>query len=235
MSTNFGPKLVFDIETIGNDFNGLDEMSKEYMLKYAEDDEERDNIKESLGFYPLTGEAVVIGILNPETQGGCVFVQNDKNKTKLPAEIDKGIKVEEGSEKEILEKFWETIKSYNCFISFNGRGFDVPFLMTRSAILGIKPTKNLMSNRYLSLQQQSAKHIDLFDQMTFYGAVRKKFNLHMWTRAFGIKSPKEEGITGYDVTDLFKKGDILKIAEYNLRDLRSTAELYEKWEKYMNI
>ena len=40
-------------------------------------------------------------------------------------------------------------------------GFDCPFLMMRSAILGVKPTRNLMPNRYYMT------HIDLLDQLTF--------------------------------------------------------------------
>ncbi len=30
------PKIVFDIETVGQDFELLDETSKEYFLKFAE-------------------------------------------------------------------------------------------------------------------------------------------------------------------------------------------------------
>ncbi len=111
----------------------------------------------------------------------------------------------------------------------------MPFLMIRSAILGIKPSKNLMSNRYLSLQKYDAVHVDLFDQLNFYGAVWKKFNLHMWTKAFGIKSPKEEGITGEDVNRIYKERKFLDIARYNLGDLKATKELYEKWDKFINI
>ncbi len=92
-----------------------------------------------------------------------------------------------------------------------------------------------MSNRYLSLQKYDAIHVDLFDQLTFYGAVRKRFNLHFWAKAFGIKSPKEEGITGDDVGRLYKEGKILEIAKYNAGDLKATKELYEKWEKYLNL
>ncbi|MBI5401527.1 ribonuclease H-like domain-containing protein [Candidatus Wolfebacteria bacterium] len=227
-------KLVFDIETIGLDFETFDKTSQEYMVKFAEDESEKKEIKERLGFSPLTGEIVAIGILNPDTNKGAVYLRAD-DKQLLNNDLEKGITVEIGSEKEILEKFWETAKKYNYFISFNGRGFDVPFLMIRSAILGIKPSKNLMSNRYLSLQKYDAIHVDLFDQLNFYGAVWKKFNLHMWTKAFGIKSPKEEGITGDDINRLYKEKKFLDIARYNFGDLKATKELYEKWSKFINI
>jgi len=235
MSTSFGQqKLVFDIETIGVDFESLDKISQEYLLQYAESEEEEEETKERLGFYPLTGEVVAIGILNPDTNRGAIYLRNEKGGMSNE-DLEAGIKIETGTEKEILEKFWETIKPYNYFISFNGRVFDAPFLMIRSAILGVKPSKNLLSNRYLNSQKYDAVHVDLLDQLTFYGITRKKFNLHFWAKAFGIKSPKEEGITGDDVSRLYKEGKILEIAKYNLGDLKATKELYEKWNNYLNL
>ena len=101
--------------------------------------------------------------------------------------------MKQAQKKEILEKFWNTVKSYREIITFNGRGFDCPFILIRSAVHKIKPTKDLMPNRY------NGTHIDLLDQLTFYGASRRRFSLDMWCKTFGIKSPKEEGITGYDI------------------------------------
>lgn len=252
MSSNL-QKLVFDIETVGVDFDSLDKVSREHIKTIAERyDKDLDEEKERLSFSPLTGKVVAIGVLNPDTDKGAVYLQtNDQLLARLseppsrPTEVglgttandqlEEGITIETGSEKEILEKFWETAKRYNIFISFNGRAFDVPFLMIRSAILDVKPSKNLMSNRYLSSQPYNAVHVDLLDQLTFYGAVQKKFNMHFWTKAFGIKSPKEEGIAGDDVGRLYKEKKYLEIAKYNLGDLRATKELFERWEKYINI
>ncbi|PIU99123.1 3'-5' exonuclease [Candidatus Wolfebacteria bacterium CG03_land_8_20_14_0_80_36_15] len=227
-------KIVFDIETVGVGFETLDKISQEYLLQYAESDEEEQETKERLGFYPLTGEIVAIGILNPDTDKGAIYLRTNNQQLKTK-NLEEGVTIETGTEKEILEKFWQTTKSYNYFISFNGRGFDVPFLMIRSAILGVKPAKNLMSNRYLSSQKFDAIHVDLLDQLTFYGAFRKRFNLHFWTKAFGIKSPKEEGITGEDIKKLYQEGKFLEIVKYNYGDLVATKELYKKWNEYLNL
>lgn len=224
--------LVFDIETIGVDFEKLDKFSQKYIAQWTENEEELEEAKDRLSFSPLTGEIVAIGIFNPETEKGAVYMRAP-GVNNLPKEIDKGVGLETGDEKEILQKFWETVKRYDSFVSFNGRAFDVPYLMIRSAILGIKPSKNLMSNRYLASQSFGASHIDLLDQLTFYGAVRKKFTLHFWTKAFGIPSPKEGGITGDDVGEFFKTKKYFEIAKYNLGDLRATAELYKKWRAYL--
>jgi predicted PolB exonuclease-like 3'-5' exonuclease len=138
-------------------------------------------------------------------------------------------------EKEMLEKFWQGVKNYKEFVSFNGRQFDVPFLIIRSAINKIRPSLNLMSNRYLKFQNYGIKHIDLQDQLAFYGAVRRKGNLHLYCNAFGIRSPKSEGVSGDDVGRLFKNREYRQIAEYNSWDLIATAELYERWEKYIKF
>ena len=134
-----------------------------------------------------------------------------------------------GEEKEILEQFWKDIGHYNQFITFNGRGFDCPFIMLRSAILQVQPTRNLMPYRY-----DTSIHCDLLEQFTFYGALRK-FNLDFYCKSFGIESPKAHGITGLDIKKLYEEKRFREIAEYNLGDLKATAELFRRWEKYLNI
>jgi DNA polymerase elongation subunit (family B) len=220
-------QIIFDIETVGKDFESLDKATQEYLLRYAETEDEKEEIKDRLSFYPLTAEVVAIGLLNPDTQKGLVFFQTT-GEPLLPFEED-NIRYETGTEKEILEKFWDVIKDYNQFITFNGRGFDCPFILIRSAIHRIKPKKDLMPSRYNNM------HVDLLDQLTFYGATRRRFSLDMWCRAFGIKSPKEGGITGYEVKDLFKAGKYIDIARYCVGDLRATRELLSYWENYIRF
>jgi DNA polymerase elongation subunit (family B) len=218
-------RIIFDIETVGKDFETLDSPTQEYLLKYAGTEDEKEEIKERLSFYPLTGEIVAIGMLDPDTQKGKVFFQNVGDPL-LPFEED-GVLYETGSEKEILNKFWTVIKGYSQFVTFNGRSFDCPFILIRSAVYKLKPRRDLMPNRY------GDTHIDLLDQLTFYGAARKRFNLDMWCRVFGIKSPKGDGITGDEIKALFKAGRYLDIARYCVGDLRATRELLVWWENYI--
>lgn len=222
------PKIIFDIETVGQDFELLDETSKEYFLKFAETDEKKEEAKNSLSFYPLTAQIVTIGMLEAETDKGFVYYQNGGGK---PEKFTEGNAIFiSGSEKELLANFWAQIKNYSPFITFNGRLFDCPFVMIRSAINGVRPTKNLMPYRY-----SHTEHVDLSDQLTFYDALRRKFSLHMWCNAFGIRSPKEDGITGLQVKDLFKEGRYKDIAKYCLGDITATKELYKYWEKYLRF
>lgn len=240
MSTFPSNKLVFDIETVGVDFDSLDETTQNSLTRWikkessseAEYQEALQELKSGLGFSPLTGEIIVIGVLDCNKNQGVVYFQAPGEK--IDEFNENGITFKQTTEKEMLEKFWQGAKEYDEFIGFNSRGFDVPFLIVRSAVHGVKPTRDLMEGRYL-YQQRDAKHIDLQDQLTFYGAVRKKGNLHLWSRAFGIKSPKEEGVTGDEVGILFKEKKFLEIARYNAGDLKATKELYERWNTYFNL
>jgi len=234
-------KLVFDIETIGEDFDLLDQVSQDSLTRWIKKESKSDEeyakelaeVKNGLCFSPLTGQIVAIGVYDVEKDKGAVYFQAPDGSV-IDSE-EGNIKFRVLGEKEMLQQFWNLAEKYDEFVSFNGRTFDVPFLFARSAIHSIRPTKNLMANRYLSSQPKNAKHIDLLDQLTFYGAVRRKGNLHLWSRAFGIKSPKAEGISGDDVGALFKEKRFLDIAKYNVGDLQATKSLYEYWEKYLKI
>ena len=232
-------KLIFDIETIGDNFDDLDSATQEALTRWIKKDSENEEeyakaleeLKSGLGFSPLTGQIVAIGVLDYEKNQGVVYFQAPGENLKDFQE--ENITFKPCSEKEMLENFWKGVEKYNEFITFNGRGFDAPFLAVRSAVHKIKATKDLMSNRYLNSQKFGATHIDLFDQLTFYGAVRRKGGLHLWCRAFGITSPKAQGVTGDDVASLFKEKKYKEIARYNVGDLTATKELYDYWKNYI--
>jgi hypothetical protein len=234
--------LIFDIETIGEDFEQMSEATKKSLTHWIKrqvgDDGEKqrlllNEIKDSLGFSPLTGSIAAIGVYDSVKNRGVVYYQapmieekewNDENFVFKPR-----------TEAEMLQSFWQGAEKYDEFVSFNGRSFDVPFLMMRSAVHRIKPSVNLMSNRYLRLQAKHARHIDLYDQMSYYGAVRRKGNLHLFCQALGIKSPKAGGITGDDINRLFKEQKYKEIAEYNSWDLIATWELFKIWSEYLDV
>jgi len=221
---------IIDIETAGCDFDSLDEVSKEYLLKFAEGDEEENEVKESLSFFPVTAQVVAIGLSEFETDKNYVIYQNGPEPA-APLKENEAVFVPAKDETGLLQLFWSKLKDYQKIVTFNGRGFDCPFLMIRSAINKIKPGKNLMPNRYAS----DTTHIDLLDRLTFYGSTRRRFSLHMWCKAFSIESPKEGEVSGYQVKDLFGQGKYLEIARYCLGDIVATKKLYEYWEKYINI
>ena len=226
--------LLFDIETVGVEFETLSDSQKEFLLRYAETEKDLvkreeliDEAKRYLSLYPYTAMIVAIGLLNTDTEKSVVLYENGKDEEWSVEE--KTIKYKPYSEEEMLKYFWKYVSKAEKVISFNGRYFDLPFLMIRSAINKIKPTSNLMKYRY-----DSSHHIDLLEQLTFFG-LTKKFNLDFYCHAFGIISPKSKGITGMEVKELYRAGRIKDIAIYCGEDVKATYELFKIWNKYLNI
>jgi uncharacterized protein YprB with RNaseH-like and TPR domain len=226
--------IVFDIETAGVDFEMLSESQREFILRYAEKEKDEEirnekiaDAKRYLSLYPFTASVVAIGLLRTDTASSLVLYESAGREEWENKE--KSIKYMGVTETEMLNLFWDYAAKAERVITFNGRQFDVPFLILRSAMKGIKPTRKLLGGKY-----STKTHIDLLEEFTFHGLVRK-FNLDFYCRAFGIDSPKGHGITGMDVRELYKAGRIKDIAIYCGDDVRATFELFKIWDNYLNI
>ncbi len=227
--------LVFDIETVGEPWNNFDDTTKNALTRWitkstksqTEYDLEFKKLKEELSFSPLTGKIVSLGMYDIERKLGAVYYVGNGSGESF---TDGDFTYKERTEKELLEDFWEGATSYDVFVSFNGRAFDVPFLVHRCAILGVKPDTALLQQRYLN-KQTLPYHVDLLDELTFYGAMKRQ-SLHMYCRAYGIKSSKVEG-GGAAVAEMFLAGRFRDLAHYNAKDVIATTALYEKWKQYL--
>jgi 3'-5' exonuclease len=220
-------RLVFDIETLAFPLEQFDEVQQEYLLRFAQDDEQRTEALQKLNLYPLTARIIAIGLLNPDTNHGKILYQADTREQRISD--DGQIEFLSGTESDLLAGFWDVVTKYDQFITFNGRAFDCPFIMLRSAICGVQPTRNLNPYRY-----DSRIHCDLLDQLSYYGAT-KKFNLDFYCKQFGIESPKSHGISGLDMGTLFAQERFKEIAEYCLGDIKATALLFRKWNTFLNF
>jgi 3'-5' exonuclease len=227
-------KIVFDIETSAYSFESLSESQREYLLRYAEKekdeeirDEKVDEAIRYLSLYPFTAKVIAIGIYDVNKEKSFVYYESE---TEEEWQAEDGNTHYKGlSEVEMLKSFWRIVEAADQVITFNGRNFDATFLMLRSAMLKIHPSKNLITNRY-----DTSLHIDLLEQFTFYGLTRK-FNLDFYCHAFGIKSPKSMEVSGIEVKNLYEAGRIKEIAVYCGNDIFATYQLYKIWEEYLHI
>ncbi|MEW6509411.1 MAG: ribonuclease H-like domain-containing protein [Bacteroidota bacterium] len=220
-------RVVVDIETLAYPIEAFDDAQRTYLLKFAVTGDERTEALLRLNLSPLTARIIAVGMLNPDTRQGKVFYEHPGGTASMTN--DGLVGLIPGTETEILSSFWAAVAHYPRIITFNGRAFDGPFLMLRSALLGVTPTRNLVPYRF-----SAAEHCDLLDQLTYYGTTRR-FNLDFYCKAFGIPSPKEGGITGLDMGPLVAEGRYREIAEYCLGDIRATAELFRRWEAYLSF
>lgn len=217
-------RLVIDIETVGLPWEEHDPYVREYLIKgMSEAEAEEEKRRGALS--PFTGRIVCIGVMNVDTGRSCALYEVPGQEEVITRKEDDRTFIS-GTEKQILEKFWEFMRAEDRFISFNGRQFDGPFLMIRSAILGVTPTRDLVGKRY-----QFHPNCDLREVLNFQGTLnprQMRFNLDLACKAFGITSSKSDGMDGRAVEIQYRAGKYEDIANYCLEDVRATAELYLK-------
>ncbi|HYM70464.1 MAG TPA: ribonuclease H-like domain-containing protein [bacterium] len=211
------PAIALDIETVGHEWEMLAPEVRAYLLERERDESRRAEVPQRLALHPGTGRVIMIGVWYIDEERGRVLVEG------APAEwaaLDDRAQMLQGTEDAILREFWGLVREVGTIVTFNGRSFDGPYLMIRSAILGVEPSRNLVPYRY-SFQE----HCDLVDVLSFWGARTASGTLDFWCRQFGIPSPKEE-VRGAAVGDLFRDERLRDLARYCLGDARATAQLY---------
>ena len=139
--------IVFDIETSALPLDTFDQAQQEYLFREAEKlaDEtakttKREEITRFMSLWPFTSQVVCIAMLNAETlRGQSLFLAEDFEDDASeagPVEF-----VPFADEMELLTAFWDVAKHYDNAVTFNGRGFDIPFIYLRSALLNVPISK----------------------------------------------------------------------------------------------
>lgn len=238
--TTKGP-LVIDIETAGR-FQELPEEVQDYLVEREARREPKDKdtdtrtaaqrTADGLALNPAAGTIVCIGLHTVVDHRSLVLVNaenGDKSVKKEPRYDDAWVFY--GSEQDILAKFWQVVGekagpggrgAKHPLVTFNGRAFDGPFLMLRSVVHGVKPTRNMVGYRF-GLND----HCDLFEVLSFMGALssQSRFSLDFWCRMLGVESPKSD-MDGSQVGVVWESGDYDRLIQYSVADVRATAHLY---------
>ena len=126
--------IVFDIETTALPVENFDEAQQEYLFRDADKmaDEtgrlaKREEITRFMSLWPFTSQVVCIAMLNAETQRGqTIYIAEDFEDDAGEAGPVEFLPV--ADETELLTAFWDVAKHYDNVVTFNGRGFDVPFI-----------------------------------------------------------------------------------------------------------
>lgn len=225
VSDLFCTTLVFDIETVpAVSRRDLPSTITESLAKTAQRMESDESKVMSLS--PFFGKVVSLAIGDgdapPDEQRVTVLVvpPAGTDVTDLPAWI------RPMTEPELLRAWWCLAARAKTVVSYNGRGFDVPFLQTRSLVHGIPSRIDLLSKRYAL-----RPHLDLYAVLT-NGRALGPSNLDVVCWALGIDSPKGE-MDGSMVAPAYEKGEIEKIAHYNAHDVRATTEVFRRVREHM--
>lgn len=135
------------------------------------------------------------------------------------------LKIDELGSKKMCENFWKGWRAYNFpqFVTFNGRGFDIPLMELMAFRYGLNiqewlnnsgPSYSQPRNRY------SSKHLDLYDFLTNYGATSIVGGLNLVSKMI-CKSGKI-GTKGDMVQELLETGQLDEIHSYCRCDVLDT-------------
>ena len=211
--------LVFDIETVpGVERRELPGTVHEALTQYAERKEMEPDKAMSLS--PYFGRVISLAVADGDSAAGQEAV------TVLFAPPE-GVTIPDPppwlrpmSEADLLRSFWALAGNAQVVVSFNGKGFDVPFLVARSMVHGIPARVDLLSQHRHALRP----HLDLWELL---GRDRGPSKLDVICWALGIESPKEQ-MDGSMVAPAYAQGEYVKIAHYNAHDVRATCAVYRK-------
>jgi len=140
--------------------------------------------------------------------------------------------VDRFSEEEMISRFWKVFEDSQTLVTFNGRGFDLPVLETRSLkychrlprYFGTGQSRpSYRANRY-----SDAYHIDLCDFLANFGAVHRRGSLDVLARLVGL--PGKYSIAGEDVEYLFRQNRLKEINQYCITDVLQTFLLFLRAE-----
>ena len=204
--------IILDIETVAAD--GVAELAEpvsapsnwkdpEKIAAYIADKQAEQTSRAAL--YPWTARVVAVGVIDAD-QGEHILTAAD-----------------EAAEADMLRQVWQLALDHKegltaSIVGFNHLAYDLPVLLSRSALLGVKAPA-------MSLDKYRSPHVDLMQRLTYNGAIPAR-GLKWFARRFGL--PVEDTISGADIGGLYASGDWIGIRSHVLSDIRLTRALAER-------
>ena len=123
-----------------------------------------------------------------------------------------------------LRAFWKLISNFDTrkdlIVGHNLMEFDLPFVRKRSIVHRVQPTVSFCFARYRSQP--------IYDTMKEWAhwAFKANISLDELTKVLGFESPKQNGIDGSHIYDLFREDRHDEIADYCMRDVEAVRSIY---------
>ena len=214
--------LVFDIETVpGMPANELPESIGAQLQRFAKDDPGAADLARSLS--PLLARVVSLafadGEAGPDAEAVTVLAVPPPGCSREPSDYPPWLRPVD--EVGLLQAFWVLASHADVVVSYNGRNFDVPFLVARSLVQKVAARVDLLGNPY-SLRP----HLDLY-RLLQPGRALGPSGLEVVCWALGIESPKG-ALDGAQVGPAYARGEIEAIARYNRGDVLATVSVYQR-------
>lgn len=214
--------LVFDIETVpGQAASELPDGVAHALQRFAKDDPGAADLACSLS--PLLARVVSLafadGEAGPDPEAVTVLAVPPPGASMDPADYPAWLRPVD--EVGLLRAFWVLAANADVVVSYNGRNFDVPFLVSRSLVQRVPARVDLLGNPY-----NLRPHLDLY-RVLQPGRALGPSGLEVMCWALGIESPKG-ALDGSQVGPAYARGEIEAIARYNRGDVLATVGVYQR-------
>ncbi len=155
---------------------------------------------------------------------GCARLDEDLVCTRIGAIGEEG-EPAEIAEPRMIRAWSDYMANGKKIVSWFGRGFDLPVLVSRALYRGV-PLAWYFDENY-RYRYSEDKHIDLCDVLSNYGAVRSGIKLDGYTRCLGL--PGKPGVDGSMVGKMYADGRYDEIVAYCLTDVIGTVFAFLRW------
>jgi len=133
----------------------------------------------------------------------------DTGESRVFIDVDEGL---------ILNQFWSAITDAEELIGFNNMDFDLPALIQRSVVRGVKIKK---PRKVIDLRKEVAGFWYSYNKMT-------KGTLKLWSELLG--NPIKTN-SGEQMVQLWIKGEYELVKAHNLEDVELTFLLYKRMKE----
>ncbi len=141
----------------------------------------------------------------------------------------------DAGEQELIQRFYDGLERYSpVLVSWNGGGFDLPVLHYRSLLHGVSAPRywdtgdqdrEFRFNNYLS--RFHWRHIDLMDVLSGYQPGGRASLEHI---AILLGLPGKLGMSGDQVWETYRRGDLRAIRRYCETDVLNTYLIYLRFQ-----
>lgn len=119
-----------------------------------------------------------------------------------------------------MRYFWDPATDVDPFVGFNILSLDLRFIVQRSIVHGIRPTKRLSFARY-----RSEPAYDVIQEWECWDL--EYIKLGGLAEALDLESPKGD-LDGSKVYDYYQDGKLEEVYPYCMEDVRTTRAIYRK-------
>lgn len=138
----------------------------------------------------------------------------------LEPPLDAPAEILSGDETAILKQFWALVERSDVLIGHNVLDFDLKFIVQRSTIHRIKPSRDIPFARF-----RNAPVFDTMQEWTRWG--REGVSLEGLALVLGLASPKQ-GMDGSKVYPAFVAGQLDQIYHYCRGDVETVRRVYRR-------